>query len=71
MGDRRVHRVQLIFQKNLPVVVLYDAETTVDDLDVAVGGPVAHVVKSPPCIAEPRIKRRSRFRKTGKDKPTI
>jgi hypothetical protein len=66
-----VHGIELVLEKNLPVVVLNDAEAAVDDLDVAVRGPVAHVVECPAAFAQPFVEIWSGCRKVRKNKAAI
>ena len=68
--DGRVDRVQLVLKKDLPVVVLHNAEAIIDDFYFAIRRPIAHVVKGATAGAKPFFKTWSSLGKARENKAT-
>ena len=66
-----MHRIQLILEEDLPVIVLNNTKAAIHDFHVTVGGSIAHVVERATPITKPPIKTWSRFGKTRKNKAAI
>src|ERR1700720_4015192 len=66
-----MHSVQLVLEKNFPVVILDDAKAAIDDFHLAVRGSIAHVIERPAPVTKPFVKIWPRGGKTRKNKAAI